>query len=86
MEQDKIDIHREKYPIPINEIKFYSSFQQILGKTDNEYSNDERKERWSRNLNELNENDNSDAVEYWTQPGGDGECSSCIHFTKNGVN
>jgi len=84
MEKDLIEKHREQYPIPINEIKWYSSFQQIFGKNKNEYSNDERKQRWLKNLNELKENDNSDVVEHWTQAGGDGECCSCVHFNSDG--
>ncbi|BAP30113.1 uncharacterized protein CHSO_1076 [Chryseobacterium sp. StRB126] len=80
MEKSKIDNHRDKYPIGIDEIRYYSSFEQILGKKESQYSKDDRKLRWNKCIKEFKDNDKADVIEVWTSPGGDGECVQCIHF------
>ncbi|MCJ8153217.1 hypothetical protein MKJ01_05505 [Chryseobacterium sp. SSA4.19] len=75
-----IDQHRQKYPISFAEIKFYSSFEQILGKTVNDYSKEERKSRWNKCLEEFRSSGRNDLIEVWTEPGGDGSCLECVHY------
>lgn len=81
MNQKQIEKHRSKYPISIEEIEYYSSFNQILGGNADEYTPEERKLRWERNMKLLSEKGNDAAVEYWNDTS---ECSYCIHLGQDG--
>jgi hypothetical protein len=48
MKEADIDSIREKYPVKFDELCRYSSFEQILGKTSDEYTPEERKKRWEK--------------------------------------
>lgn len=78
--KEEIEKHRDKYPISQDEIRYYSSFEQILGKTQQTYTKEERKERWNKCISEFEKNNKSEFIEVWNGPGGDGTCCECIHF------
>ena len=48
MNTKQIEKIREKYPIGFDEICRYSSFEQILGRKDSNYTSEERKLRWNK--------------------------------------
>ncbi|SFO05244.1 hypothetical protein SAMN05421741_11842 [Paenimyroides ummariense] len=77
MEEKEIQKIREKYPISIDEINTYSSFEQILGKNPEDYSPEVRKLRWEKNMTELAK-ENPDLADYWRY-GSEESCSGCIH-------
>jgi hypothetical protein len=65
--------HREIYPLPIEQISKQSSFPQIFGSTQSEYTEEERKLRW----NKATSFKGGEAVkEYYEDIP---ECSDCIH-------
>lgn len=74
-----IDQHRRKYPISLAEIKYYSSFEQILGKTVHDYSREDRKSRWNKCVEEFKTNGKKESINVWIEPGGDGSCLECVH-------
>lgn len=45
---NKIEIHRQIYPLPFEQISKLSSFEQILGRKKSDYTEDERKARWNK--------------------------------------
>lgn len=47
-EADFIESHRKKYPLPFDELTMYSSYDQVLGKTPNDYTPQQRFERWTK--------------------------------------
>ncbi|RZJ33738.1 MAG: hypothetical protein EOO51_12670 [Flavobacterium sp.] len=70
-----INAHRAKFPLPFDEITFYSSFEQLLGKSPGDYTPDERFERWQKNMGLLKENGCDDAYDFWgTISGSDETC------------
>lgn len=72
-----IENHREKFPLPIEEINAYSSFAQILGRTPKDYTPDERKTRWIKNGEELKKV-NPEAFDfYFTESGVNEVCLGC---------
>ena len=76
---EEIDKHREIYPLEYNQITFYSSFHQILGKSPKDYTPEERKNRWKRNMELLKEIGCDDSVEYWNDISC---CESCQFLDK----
>lgn len=79
MDEIEIQKHREKIPLPFDEITYYSSFEQILGSKPSDYSVEERKKRWFRN-GELLKEVNPDAFEFhFTTNGSNETCYGCIH-------
>jgi hypothetical protein len=42
--------HREIYPLPIELINKHSSFEQILGKVSDDYTAEERRQRWEKSM------------------------------------
>lgn len=45
---NKTEQHRKIYPLPMDQISKRSSFEQILGKTQSDYTETERKARWEK--------------------------------------
>lgn len=39
---------REKYPVPTGELNRHSSFEQILGRNESDYTHNEKQERWNK--------------------------------------
>lgn len=74
---EQIQEHREIEKLSLDEIKFYSSFTQILGKRPEDYSPDERKARWRRNMDLLIGIGSVESVEHWMDSS---ECSNCIYL------
>lgn len=77
MEEKEIQKLREKFPIPIQEISAYSSFEQILGKKPEDYTPEERYKRWEKNLSELEVIDKK-LSDYW-RFGSEESCGLCIY-------
>ncbi len=73
-EQEKQE-HREIYPLPYKDLCLHSSFEQILGRNNQEYTLEERKERWNKVMN-LDE----DMKEVWSDTE---TCNSCKHLKDN---
>jgi hypothetical protein len=79
MNENQIEKHREKFPLPFEEITAYSSFTQILGNKPDDYSIEERKKRWFKN-GELLKKVSPEAFEYYFTTNGSNEtCFGCIH-------
>jgi len=74
-EDELIEKAREKYPVSIDEICLYSSFEQILGRKGDVYTADERKKRWNRAKSFFDKN----TLDYWTDSSG---CHGCVHLNK----
>lgn len=68
-----IEKHREILPLPFDEICKYSSFIQILGKNEEEYTEEGIKSRWEKHLSFLDK----DMRNYWNNPE---SCIGCIHL------
>lgn len=80
IDEKTIENHRAKFPLPFDEITFYSSFEQLLGKTPQDYTAEERFDRWSKNMGLLRENDCEDAYDFWGTISGSNEtCFGCTH-------
>ena len=77
MELENIEKHREKYPLPFDEITAYSGFTQILGKTPKDYNPDERKKRWFKNGEQLKKVNPEGFEFYFTTSGSDETCYGC---------
>jgi len=75
-EEELLEKAREKYPIGIDEICLYSSFEQILGKKPKTYTEDERKRRWERAKSFFNK----ELLDCWTSTS---SCCGCKHLNKN---
>jgi hypothetical protein len=73
---EEIDKHRERYPIPFEEISKYDSFEQVLGKKPEDYTEDERKRRWNKQMSF-----SKSVRELWSDTT---ECNGCIHLDKKG--
>lgn len=71
---DKTEEHRKIYPLPYEQISKLSSFEQIFGKSIDEYTEDERKERWARATSFKG---GKDVKKYYEDPT---ECIGCQHF------
>lgn len=78
VKKETIENHRAKFPLPFDEITFYSSFEQLLGKTPNDYKPNERYDRWSKAMNLLRENGHEDEYDFWaTIKGSNESCYGC---------
>ena len=62
MTDKQIEILREKHPVSYDELCKYNSFEQILGKNSEEYTEIIRKERWRKVLKTLGKNNEWDDV------------------------
>lgn len=84
MDEKEIIKHRSKHPLAFEEITFYSSFEQILGKTPKDYTPEERYERWSKNMELLRENGSQAAYDFWgTILGSNETCYGCANRDEN---
>lgn len=72
--KEEIDKLREKYPIQFDEISKYNSFEQILGKRPEDYTESERKKRWNKQMSFSNS-----VRKYWSDTS---ECIGCIHLNE----
>lgn len=72
MTEREIEQLREQYPVPFEEICLYNSFSQILGKKPEDYSEEERKQRWSKIMSL-----NSNMKRHWSNTSG---CHGCIYL------
>ena len=82
--QAEIDAHRKRFPLPFSEITFYSSFEQLLGKSPDDYSPDERYLRWNRNMDLLIAAGYDDAYQFWGTIAGSNEtCNGCVNRDEN---
>lgn len=72
MNNEQIEQHRAIYPLPVNKLCLYSSFEQILGKNDTEYTTEERKRRWNKVMKL-----NNDMEEHWNNTEA---CYGCKHL------
>lgn len=71
---DKTEEHRKIYPLPFEQISKLSSFEQIFGKSIDDYTEDERKERWAKATSFKG---GKDVKEYYENSEG---CEGCRHF------
>ncbi len=79
-----IEKHRAKFPISLDEITFYSSFEQILGKTSKDYDSTDRYERWYKAMFLLKKSGNKSSYEFWNTISGSNEtCFGCTHRDEN---
>ena len=74
MTEEQINTLREKYPIELNEICLYNSFEQILGRNPEDYTEEERKARWGRIMSF-----NRPMAKRWSDMSG---CVGCIHLNE----
>ncbi|HBL74279.1 MAG: hypothetical protein A2W90_18165 [Bacteroidetes bacterium GWF2_42_66] len=75
---DAIEKHRSTYPLPFDQISKLSSFEQVLGKTSEEYSEQERKLRWQKVLSFDRE-----VKRIWSDTS---ECIGCVHLSGSWCN
>lgn len=74
MTEEDIQLLREKYPIPFDEICLYNSFRQILGKNPEDFAEEERKTRWNKIMSL-----NKPMAKYWSDTS---QCEGCIHLNE----
>ncbi|MDR1562277.1 MAG: hypothetical protein LBS54_04210 [Dysgonamonadaceae bacterium] len=72
--EKRIDRIREKYPVEFDELCQYNSFEQILGRKDDEYTPDERKRRWNKVMSF-----NKGMKQIWADCSG---CYGCLHLNE----
>lgn len=82
MNQKQIDKHRLIEPLKFNKITAYSSFTQILGSNPQDYTPEQRKERWAKHMNLLNDVA-PEMADYW-RFGSEECCEGCIHRDMHG--
>ena len=68
-----IDEIRNIYPIELDDITKYNSFEQILGRSPNDYTADERKLRWYKAMSF-----SEDVRKYWSDISA---CQGCIYLS-----
>lgn len=73
MTEDQIQELRDKYPISYEEICLYSSFEQVLGKTNN-YTPEERYRRWKKAMSF-----SAKMNKYWSDTT---DCDGCAYLDK----
>ncbi len=77
MTKKQIEEHRKKYPLPFKELSKYSSFEQILGKDQNEYILSERQRRWDKAMSKMDK----ETKEAWEDTS---VCHACKHLSEDG--
>lgn len=82
MTEKQIGKHREKHLLKYNQITAYSSFTQVLGMKPEDYTPQQRKERWNKNMFLLNEIE-PELANYWRFQSEEC-CAGCIHRNING--
>ncbi len=75
MTHEEIEQHRGVYPLPYKDLCLYSSFGQILGKSQKDYTFEQRKKRWDKVMSL-----DKEMKEVWED---NQECIGCEHL--NGV-
>lgn len=76
---EEITRHREILPLPFEQITLYSSFVQLLGEAPEDYTPEERRKRFDRNLELMKEGGEEELYHFWAESGPDETCESCIH-------
>lgn len=74
MTESEIKQLREQYPIPFDEISKYNSFEQVLGRKPEDFTENERKRRWNKQMSF-----SKSVREYWSDTT---ECIGCIHLNE----
>ena len=73
MREEKLEELRKQYPVPYKELTLYHSFEQILGKSGKDYTEEQRKFRWKKVMT-LGSKSTKD---FWTDTSG---CYGCVHL------
>ena len=83
MTQNQINNHRAILPLPFDQITAYSSFAQVLGNKIEDYTEEERKERWAKCMGKLEELD-KDLANMWMYKSSEG-CDGCKYRNTMGI-